>query len=417
MRRTPVRALLPFALFWALLCAAGGGRLGAQPPEGGPPYAETVVVVESSVVVELPSNRPEPRPEEILVIEGGASREVVRIEPLAREGEWELLIWIDGALCQAESFSSTILALATRADALARLGRVRVVIAGEEVREALAPTREPLAIAAALASLSRDETVCADLAAGTLWEAREAATPAEAEPVLDRMADLVAARHRTLAEAAGRCPHDACAVLMVAHGYPLELDLALPEELRGGGALAAGARLARSTDELARRLALARWALVALPFLPPPPGGVEDDEVPRGARGGPDAIPRGEHMPSGYGRKRDKGESGPPIWRIWPRGRPRRERVERLPPKAWDVFVLPSLAPLRALADGTGGMLLRVPDQIEPALQGLAGRVRVWYRTTPLAAGEVRPLVVLFGSPPRRGLGPAWVGATPGGSP
>lgn len=404
-----VAALAALVTTW--LTAATAGAAGAQPAEeGSPPYAETVVVVESSVVVELPSNRPDATAEDLMLFEGGISREVTRLEPLGNEDPWELLVWVDATLCRPESLPSTLLGLARHSTALARLGRVRVVLAGESPHEVLAPSREPLAIDAALAALAGDESTCADRAAELLWEARAAADPGTAEAVLARLAGLVASRGELLARAAGRCPHDACAVLLVAHGYPLELDLSLPEPLRSPGVLAFGAGLAEANQALVRRLALSRWALVALPFQPPPPPGADEDALPREARPGPDAIPPRKHLPSGYGRK-DDDEPDALLMRVWPRGTPRRARTDALPPEAWDVFLLPELAPLRALADGTGGMLLRVPDQLAPALAELAQRTRIWYRTTPLAPGEVRELLVLVGSPPRRALAPAWVGS------
>jgi hypothetical protein len=397
---------VPLAGVLALAC---GAAALAQPPSAGePPYAETVVVVESSVVVELPPDRPDPDADDVLVLEGGIQREVTRLEALGPEDPWELLVWIDGALCRPESLGPTLLALARHAATLARLGSVRVVVADERPREVVAPSRHVLELETAFAALSRDESVCAKEASRLLWDARAAPDPAAAEGTLQRLVERVDSRARELARFAGRCPHDACAVLYVAHGYPHELDLALPERLRSPGALAAGERLAAATAELARQLALGRWSLLALPFQRPPPPGADDEALPREARPGPDAPPPRRAMPEGFGRDDEAGLLGV---KVWPRGKKRRARTNALPARAWDVFLLPEMAPLRALADGTGGMLLRVPEQLGPALAELGARTRIWYRTTPLAPGEVRTLQVLVGSPPRSALGPAWVGA------
>jgi hypothetical protein len=366
-------------------------------------------------VVELPPDRPDPDTDDVLVLEGGIQREVTRLEALGPEDPWELLVWIDGALCRPESLGPTLLALARHAATLARLGRVRVVVAGERPREVLAPSRHVLELETAFAALSRDESVCTKRASRLLWAARAAPTPEEAESRLGELVGLVESRAGELARFAGRCPHDACAVLHVAHGYPHELDLALPERLRSPGALAAGERLAAATAELARRLALGRWSLLALPFAPPSSAG---DESPRDSRPGPEGMnrrsPRSPRppMPEGYGRDTGDDPAGVATVRVWPRGKKRRARTDALPARAWDVFLLREMAPLRALADGTGGMLLRVPEQLGPALAELGARTRIWYRTTPLAPGEVRALQVLVGAPPRSALGPAWVGAT-----
>ncbi|HEV8632086.1 MAG TPA: hypothetical protein VGV61_17355, partial [Thermoanaerobaculia bacterium] len=81
------------------------------------------------------------------------------------------------------------------------------------------------------------------------------------------------------------------------------------------------------------------------------------------------------------------------------------------PAAATDVFVLPELAPLRRLAAMTNGDILRVPEQLPPVLAALGERRRLWYRTTPFAAGESRKIEV-WGRDRRAGA-PAWVGAPP----
>jgi hypothetical protein len=187
-------------------------------------------------------------------------------------------------------------------------------------------------------------------------------------------------------------------VLLVSHGYPLDPDLRLPAELRPANAPLLAAALAEATDELARRLALARWVVVTLPFAPPPPSGDEDEAdrpVPREVRPGPEPFPdiAGDHGPPGM----------PTIGH-------RTSAIEP-PPAAFDVYVLPELAPLRRLAALTAGSVLRVPEQLAGALQALAGRRRLWYRTTPFAPGEARSLEVWVRD--RRAEAPAWIGRVP----
>jgi hypothetical protein len=124
----------------------------------------------------------------------------------------------------------------------------------------------------------------------------------------------------------------------------------------------------------------------------------EDEEadrpLPRGARPGPEPFPQiGAHGPPG---------APAPIRRL-PKVAP--------PVDATDVFVLPELEPLRRLAELTNGAVLRVPQQLPPVLEALREQRRLWYRTTPFAAGETRRLEV-WGKERPAGA-PAWVGAPP----
>jgi hypothetical protein len=183
-------------------------------------------------------------------------------------------------------------------------------------------------------------------------------------------------------------------VLLVSHGYPLDPDLRLPAELRPAEGPRLAAALVTATDQLARRLALARWLVVTLPFAPPPSGEESEGDlpVPPEARPGPAPFPNigGDHGPPGM----------PTI--------PRRVPAIEPPAAAFDVYVLPEIEPLRRLADLTAGSVLRVPDQLAGALEAFAGRRRLWYRTTPFAPGEARTLEVWVRD--RRAEAPAWVG-------
>jgi hypothetical protein len=378
-------------------------RASREQPPVVEPYNELIEVVETSLLIETDRR---PAPGELVLLEGGVAREAIRVERLPRDEPWELLLWVDGPLCQQSALSSTLLGLAHRARDLTRLGPVRVMVAGDSTAREVVSTREPSALEAALAGLSAQE-LCTDQASALFWEAREAGTAAAGEQALRRLHELVGARARLLATYTGPCPAGACAVLLVDHGFPLNPDLRLPLAMRPASSPELADALAAETRANARRLAVARWMVLALPFEPPSSSEDKDDDaVPREARPGPAPFPsRHDERPG-------------PAWRVWPPpGRVARREAVRgaLPAKAWEVYMLPELAPLRALADATAGLVLRVPEQLPGALEVLSTRWRVWYRTVPFVAGETRSMEVLLGDPPRRTAAPAWVGlpATP----
>jgi hypothetical protein len=214
---------------------------------------------------------------------------------------------------------------------------------------------------------------------------------------MQELRTLVEARADTLARGAGECRAAACALLLVAEGYPLDPDLQLPESVRSAAGPELRQALRATADALARRLALAHWLLVALPFAPPPPDEEKAKEIPPGARRGPAPFPgdRGDYGPPGAPTFGDHGPS------------------PALPPLGYDVYTDTSLAPLRRIADLTAGAIARVPDQLPTTLASLRDRRWIWYRTTRFAPQEVRTLEVLAGDPAHRVLAPAWVGSPP----
>jgi hypothetical protein len=402
------KPLRPLAVAAGLALAIGAAAQPASPEPTRPrqqraraaeePYLELIEVVETSVLVET-DRRPDP--EELLLLEGGIAREAVRVERLPDDEPWDLLVWIDGPLCEQAPLSSTLLGLAHRSRDLTRLGRVRVLVADDASTTEVIATREAPLLESALAQLSARE-LCTDAGAALFWEARETGTAAAGEAALRRLRELVASRARLLIGATGPCRAGACAVLTITHGYPLHPDLWLPPAMRPASAAALAEGLAAETTALARQLAVSRWLFVGLPFAPPPSGDdADDDAVPREARPGPEAFPRRADDPP------------PPAWRVWPppSRATRRAAVQgTLRAAEWDLYTLPELAPLRQLADATAGLVLRVPEQLPGALDVLGTRWRVWYRTTPFAAGEARTLEVLVGDPPQPTAAPAWVG-------
>jgi len=397
------RLLAATAFLVALSLGAAAPRRRPTPP---PPFEQSIEVVETSILVAPPVGLRRMADRDWEVIEDGNSHRAHRVELLAGE-PWELVIWVDGPLCAQPALARTMLALAHQGEALTALGTVRVVVADPAPRTVLAATREPAVVVQALATLSSQE-LCSGEPDALFWQARgmprgapanpALATAAGAAEALSSLRTLVERRAAMLAEASTPCSASAgCALLLVSHGFPLDADLRLPPELRPADSSQLAAALAAATEGLARRLAVSRWLLVALPFAPPPPEGEAPESertVPKGARPGPEPFP-------------DMGDTGPP-------GAP--APIRRLPKiappaAATDVYILPELAPLRRVANLTAGAVLRVPEQLPPLFEALAGRRRLWYRTTPFAPGESRSVEVRVRD--RHAEAPAWIGRAP----
>ncbi|HEV8629474.1 MAG TPA: hypothetical protein VGV61_04085, partial [Thermoanaerobaculia bacterium] len=304
MHRAARRLPLGLAALALLLVAAAPSR---RPPTPLPPYEQSIEVVETSVLVTPPPLRRAPALDEWRLLENGVPRTVERVEELVGDA-WELAIWVDGPLCDQRALSRTLLGLAFQAEALTRAGSVRVVVADPEPRTVLAATREPRVLVRALAELS-PQSLCSGEPDALLWQARgmprataagtngarpatQPATREGAATALAALRTLVERRASVIANGAGGCQASAgCALLLIAHGYPLDADMRLPAELRPAADDGLGNALSAATEDLARRLAVARWLVLALPFAPPPPVG-EDDEahrtLPREARPGPE---------------------------------------------------------------------------------------------------------------------------------
>lgn len=386
----------------ATLLALGTASAQRRSPTPPPPFEESIEVVETSVLATPPAGLRRMAVRDWEVRENGAVRRVDRVDPIGDE-PWQLVVWVDGPLCAQAALPRTLLALAHQAEALTRRGSVRIVAAASEPRTVLASTRDAGAVVESLAALSA-QTPCSGEPDALFWQARgmprgappnaALATPAKAAAALADLRALVDRRAALLADALPSCEAEACAVLLVSHGYPLDADLRLPPELRPADGRAVVEALGAATDALARRLAVARWLVVALPFSPPPPPGDESEAerpVPKGARPGPEPFPdMGDHAPPG---------APAPVRRL-PKIAP--------PPDATDVYILPELAPLRRLADATAGDVLRVPEQLPALFASFGERRRIWFRTTPFEAGEARRLEVHVRG--RQAEAPVWIG-------
>jgi hypothetical protein len=327
-----VRWTLPAALAGAAAAFVAGGTAGSAAAQV-PRFGGEVRVEERPIVFQPPPARmwrpDDLDPEDLLVSEDGVLRRVTRVEPLAGAGRpWTVLVWIDRRLASPETRFRATLALAKRARELADLGTVEVVAADPAPRLVAGPTREPRRIELVLSDLAGEARVERDRA-GDRWRPPP---PEELQALARTQFD------RLLVDLAARPGSGPRALLLVS-------ETAAPD----AGQLLAG------------------YGWVTLP-LPVRQAAVDDPRVPVS-----DAD-RGR-------RSTDEGWNDatvpPPVdgGVVLP---PRRRRGGAALPQIADLYVAPDLAPLRELVTSTGGHLIGVEEQLEPALEALADRWVAW---------------------------------------
>ncbi|HEX6203952.1 MAG TPA: hypothetical protein VF100_13190, partial [Thermoanaerobaculia bacterium] len=385
--RPAVAAVLAFVSF-AVPFAAGQAVGQAEPPPLPAAVAELSVEVRDAAGAPLA----EVAPADLVVRHGDEARPVLSLEPEARP--WRLLLYFDAALAAGPTLQRAAAALEAVAPRLVGLGEVEVVVAGDDVRQVLPPTRDPDAVAAALARLSvfeRGEDRIVELrrpvarrpgAAGGGAATGEAAdldaevAAREAATVGERL-DLLLER---LAEPWGGEADGPAAVFWVGDGY--DLDPAAWRRPAGDEpAAAVPGPLAGATAATARAVAALGWTVVPVAFR----GEVFDDPSRWGAA--PFETPSGETAVL-------------PTYRL-PRRRTAAERaadaVAAAEPPA-PVPVAPG-EPLAAFAAASGGYLAASALEVAEVVDRLAARLRLRYTAPPDRGEEPAPLVVELTGP------------------
>jgi len=355
-----------------------------QPPES---FAEKVLVREIETVVELPESLRESRrkalgPQDFQVIEDGRFRQVVKASPIGagEAGPWQLLIYVDRVLADADTVFFTANSLAQRAAQLTGLGTVALVIADPAPRVLLAETREPKMLEQALLDIAaqaerqRDAnrqpqaTTGQGQAKGPAAAPARAAAPAPGQHVPAAPAPT-AVRHQEdqlVSLLAGRQGGGPRALVLVANGFDTSTS--------GDGANSATAAVA---EEPARTLAAYGWITFAAPMrrqeLGTPHREMTDIERMRQANSGREAP----------------GSSVPP--EILPQAAPK-SRLQY--DGVISLFVEPTSASLTAMASATGGTVIGYPNQLAAALTGLAKRWRLYYLAPDPADGKPRTVEV-----------------------
>ena len=343
----------------ALLAAVIGMTAVAQtPPET---FGEEVVVRETSVVALPPGGGSEaPAVEAMTVTVDGLAQRVTRVEKVleGKRGDWHFVIYLDPRLAGARTRFLASLALAQRAESLAAMGTVEVLVA-EVTRPVLVPTDSWQRIEAAL--LSHALEAKHRLARGTLAAER---------PGWDLFSDRLDLLLETLE---GRGTGGPRALFLPSDGL---FSMAKPEEL----------------DLIARMLAGSGWVVVPMPWTEQQNDSsaarlTEFESWKQGAEG----------RDGSAGTRRYVIDFGRVVQHL---------RGTADSPRAESAEVDPQVVALQALAGPTSGLLAGRDGELRAALSSLARRWRVWFQTAEPGDGEPRPLEVQLDGAPLEA--PAW---------
>jgi len=320
-------------LAWAVGGLAALGAAAPSPPAHPPTFSARLVVRETEIVVDPPADQKRLRARDLRVFVDGRPRNVVRVESLKRDGAWNLVVYVDPELAGPATRFSSLLALADRAPDLVELGAVEI-LAAESGRPVLAATRDARALRAVLGELAGGARLERDRLEASGAGARAAAATEPA--VLERSLDRLAVR---LAGLRPRGPH---AVFLLADGD----EPRLPEPFERAASVLAG--YGWVTFPLALRKEELREEMVA---------GPSELEVFRGTT---DVSAK-------------NGVSVPPVLR-GRSPRPTPLSVSGVLELSFD----PALAGARTLAQQTDGGLIGREVQLDPVLDRLGRRFRVW---------------------------------------
>ena len=343
----------------ALVALLAAGSAAAQTP--AETFGEKVVVRETSVAaLPVAGGSGVPGIEQVSVTIDGLAQRVTRIEPLleGKRGEWRLVIYLDPRLAGARTRFLAALALAQRAESLAAMGTVEVLVAGA-AKPALERTDSWQRIEAALLSLALEAKH--RLARGD--------APTE-RPGWDLFGDRLQVLQEALANRGAGGPR---ALFLPSDGLY-------------------SATVSEQLGRIARAIAAAGWIVVPMPWAEAPDEAsaarLSEFESWRQSAAGRESSAGTRQYVIDLGRVfrrlRDAGESPPPP----------RLRSE------------PQLAALQALAAPGSGLLAASDGELRAALSNLARRWRIWFQAAEGGA-EPRPLEVRLGE--ERLGAPGWI--------
>jgi hypothetical protein len=390
--------MLAYAIL-ALAAVLGGGIARAQEPPsspGAPPSEERIeaeiTVFEATLALDPGDlsfrDRQRLRPDQVLVIEGGAPRRVTNIET-ADPGAWRILIYVDAPLSRARTLRLASLRLGGEARRLTDLGTVEIVVADPEPRTVFGPSREATPLAVELgrlgeAELGSDRLSAQRAAFSDIEDGLAAADPRRAQALL---AETTLVRERVdhlLLRAAQGCDGSPCLLLLVSDGfyeepasfYLGEGQVAEPDEARPA---------LEAALELAQTVAGYEWIALPLPLR-------EDRlETPVVAQPRSDLDVFLDHTGA--------------VRRL-PRARDKEPAISL---DALEVSVAPILQPLQRLAVSSSGRVVRIADDVAPSLETLPERRRVFYLTDRPLDGDLRPVSARLATGSTVLTTPTWV--------
>ena len=372
--------MLRLALSATLLCLVApplAVGVAAQPETDA--AAEEITVFESQLVVDLGrlGARELRRVEgqDLLVFEGGAPRTVTNLQRLRAAGDWRIVIYFDAALSRGRTIRLSSLELGGMAEFLCDLGPVEVVLADPSPNLLFGPSRDHKLLTAALTELAARE-IEADLLQAKRKEFKAlggdlALTDPRREIYLLAEEELVRTQvDHLIRMGAQGCDGAPCALLLVSDGFFEDpRNHYLGKERVQTEAGAPSPALLASFD-LAITMAAYEWISLALPLRE----GELDTSVKEltssdfdrfiDLTGGVQMLPKGTVKPP------------------------------ELPLEALEVSVLPILQPLRRLAEGTAGSVVRVVSQFERDITRLEELWRIYFLTDRALDGRVRPVEV-----------------------
>ena len=197
-----------------------------------PAVVESIEVVSARALVEVPrlkrSQRENLGASDFLVEEGGLLRTVTGVKPHSIEDDpWNVLVYFDLLLTDAQTVALSARELAARADQLTALGPVRVVTSAATTLEWSPPGRDEQALVTALHNI-------ADSRSGrdALRILRRASPDADttATAILEEESFFLRERADALLLEAGECMVTPCLLILVSGGFDTLPGVHYPEE-------------------------------------------------------------------------------------------------------------------------------------------------------------------------------------------
>jgi hypothetical protein len=325
-------------------CAVAWMAAGSSPAAGQETVVEgRVEVVEVGVLADLPGSlrgmSARDLAARLAIVEGGIERQPVSVAAVGGEGHdpyGRVLVVVDTARCNPEILRLAPASLGAEAERLVALGPVEVALLGERLAPVAGPSRAANEVAAALARVA-SETQCG---------------PPPAPDRLERM---------ELEAGALECAARPCLLAWIGPGWGR-----LPE---GEGA-AAPPPSTSLVEPLAKRLAGLGWTFLAAP--------IDRSEASSPKRHGPEPRYRPETGTYTFGINVLE----------------RRKQKAPMSEDDYSRFLDVWQAPLRRLVAATAGELAATGDEVRRALDALAARSILYYRSERKPSDGAPTLVV-----------------------